>query len=331
MEIPVFLLRAMANRFWRVAGVLLAVCTASTTAAQGLEFRGSTLAGRVDNLPQESLCRLGDLNSNGILDRDEFIGPVINIDRLADRDSLLDSKALPSPNVLNGELLSQLRDDQGYGFADRQLARGATGRTLVRSSDVELMHVLTFGTTSASDATQHTVDIAYGARFVAIDDWFTLTGAGDLTGPIVIDGAAVNRSGGPLAQIRWGVRRGRWNAEAGGSAALAWNHAQQRKTGKIGEELNPGGVNSLLFAQQTTIAALATDDQLAPVFELNLRLTYLASASTVVFAGVDFLSLGDVKLATLGMLNPWFDSAMTSTPGSDVLQYTTGMGVQWRR
>jgi hypothetical protein len=74
-----FLLPARSGHAWLCLALAFLVTIGATSwaVADGLQFRGSTLTGRVDNPTNDSQWRIGDANGNGVIDDGETLGPAV--------------------------------------------------------------------------------------------------------------------------------------------------------------------------------------------------------------------------------------------------------------
>jgi hypothetical protein len=318
-------LRRVFNVFG-AACALMAAVEPETAWGQWLEYRDSRVDGRVDNYRQDSTWRLGDLNGNGLVDAEEFIGPIIDVSRLAGRDpsSFVDL----TPPV---EQFSFATDPIDYpDFATIRVVDTIASRSYIRSSSVQFQHVLTFdnGDRPGRTAPSNSVDFAYGARFVALPDFYTVIATGGLL-DLHLNADVTNQAAGPLVSVVWKRLFDRWQAAAGSSATLAYNLIDSRRQLSLGENLAPGGVNSPMFAQPLEVAHESTQWGFSPLVEVNVQLTYELNKSAQAFVGYDLLYLGDMRLGEDVRGQTLFDFRMADGPGKVLSQSTAGAGIQW--
>ena len=121
---------------------------------------------------------------------------------------------------------------------------------------------------------RNSFQIGYGARFFRIRDNFYWEGLGDVFGRTFTGTDAENQIVGPQIRAKWTHQRGRYGFDLDGRFTAGYNIQDLGQTGGIGENLNPGGINSPLFAQPTYFGYGRQENFFSPLAEMRVEGSY---------------------------------------------------------
>jgi hypothetical protein len=128
--------------------------------------------------------------------------------------------------------------------------------------------------------------IAGGVRFLSLRDKFSFEGKGDLLGRTYADTRAYNQIVGPQLRAMWSKQfQSRWFMNLDGRFMFGYNIQNQKQNGAIGEDLIPGGLNSLASAQPTAFAYSRTKNSFSPTVEFRAEGGYQLTSSIALKLG----------------------------------------------
>jgi hypothetical protein len=116
--------------------------------------------------------------------------------------------------------------------------------------------------------------IAYGARFLEIDDTFTWDGDIDILGRTWQSTRADNQIVGPQIRARWLHQRGRFSFALDGRCLFGYNITDLSQRGGLFEDALPGAINRPISAQPTAIAYGRQDNEFSPAAEMRAEGRY---------------------------------------------------------
>lgn len=118
------------------------------------------------------------------------------------------------------------------------------------------------------------VTMAWGARFLRLEDDFRVDAEGSILGRSFWDTSYTNNIVGPQVALQWVNQRQRWRVQTDARFMLGYNVANWDQRGLVGEELIPGALNRPLYARPTAFAHGLREQELAPVGELRVKASY---------------------------------------------------------
>lgn len=117
-------------------------------------------------------------------------------------------------------------------------------------------------------------EIAYGARYLKIDDGFAWDGDLDVMGRTYQSTDADNNIVGPQVRARWTHQRHRLNFALDGRFAFGYNVQNLKQRGGIGQQNTPGALNRSVLLQPTSFAYGRQDNDFSPLAELRADVRY---------------------------------------------------------
>ena len=189
------------------------------------------------------------------------------------------------------------------------------------------------------------LDIAYGVRFLRLQDTFSFDGTSDLLGASGFTTIADNQLVGPQIRARWSTQRGRWNWGIDGRCLFGYNITNLGQSGFFGLDgdpivteddqgtvtitdpentgLVPGGINRLISGQPTTFAYGKQDNQFSPTAELRATCSYQVTSSIALKLGYTGIFVDNISRAS--MINRYFLPDMGLTEGGKQEIYINGV------
>ena len=140
--------------------------------------------------------------------------------------------------------------------------------------------------------------IAYGARFLNLSDHFWWQGLGDLFGRSYVGTTAENQIVGPQIRAKWTHQRGRFGFDLDGRFVAGYNIQDISQEGGIGENLRPGGLNSLLNGQPTYFAYGRQENFFSPVAEMRVEGSYQLTTAFALKLGYTAMFVDNISRAS---------------------------------
>ncbi len=226
--------------------------------------------GEIDNLDNDLINGFGyilaDIDGDGTIDDDERIATFADFDDL---------------HRFN------IRFDRLYT------------RNTTETNGIELMKTHELDNSHMAVKEQHNrFAIAYGARFLTIDDTFSWEGQGDVLGRSYAVTGIDNQIVGPQIRAMWSRQQGRVGFDLDGRCLFGYNIQDVSQTGGIGEGLNPGGVNSLLFAQPTFFDYGRQENFFSPVAEMRAEVNYQLTSAFALKLGYTAIFADNITRAS---------------------------------
>jgi hypothetical protein len=163
-------------------------------------------------------------------------------------------------------------------------------RNLTQTDGVELMKTFTLDNRYLPVKRQGDVaEIGVGVRYLRLNDEFTFEGNGGILGRTYATTGAENNIVGPQIRGRWSRQISRWNVGVDSRFVFGYNVQNQSQYGAIGEDLNPGGVNSPIYAQPHAVSYARQQNNFSPTVELRAEASYQitrALAARVGYTGI---------------------------------------------
>ena len=142
------------------------------------------------------------------------------------------------------------------------------------------------------------IELAYGVRFFRLNDEFTFDGDGGILGRTYALTRADNQIVGPQIRGRWSRQKGRWNLGVDGRFMFGYNIQDQTQNGAIGEDLQPGAVNALLFAQPHAVDYGRQQQNFSPLAELRVDTSYQITGAIAAKLGYTGMFVDNVTRAS---------------------------------
>jgi hypothetical protein len=163
-------------------------------------------------------------------------------------------------------------------------------RNLTQTSGVELMKTFTLNNEHLPIKRQGDVaEVGVGVRYFRLNDEFTFDGGGGILGRTYATTGAENNVVGPQIRGRWSRQVSRWNVGLDSRFVFGYNVQNQSQYGAIGEDLNPGAVNSPIFLQPHAVSYARQQNNFSPMVELRAEASYQitrALAARVGYTGI---------------------------------------------
>jgi hypothetical protein len=140
--------------------------------------------------------------------------------------------------------------------------------------------------------------IAYGARFLRLEDKFWWQGLGDLFGRSYTDTQVENQIVGPQIRAKWTHQRGRFGFDLDGRFVAGYNVQDINQEGGIGENLRPGGLNSLLHGQPTYFARGQQENFFSPLTEMRVEGSYQLTSAFALKLGYTAMHMDNISRAS---------------------------------
>lgn len=205
-----------------------------------------------------------------------------------------------------------------------------TVRNVLEMDGVELMATHELSTSHKLESGRRDyLQIAYGVRFLQMNDFFSWSGSGSVMGRTGADVDVENQIIGPQIAARWTRDRGRWDFSAEGRFAFGYNRVDMGLNGIIGEEFLPGAVNRPVNGRTTTTVVGRTEDDFSPIAELRLQARYKLSKAVAFTAGYTGKFIDNIRRG--GLSQGYTLPELTLLDGkSDILINGLDMGFELR-
>jgi hypothetical protein len=226
--------------------------------------------GLIDNLDNDLIngfgVVLGDINGDGTIDDDEVVATFVDFDDLHRFNVRFDRLFTRNTTELQGfELMRTHELDNSYLPVKERRNRFAIG---------------------------------YGGRFFRIRDNFGWEGLGDMFGRSFTHTSAENQIVGPQIRAKWTHQRGRFGFDLDGRFTAGYNIQDLGQTGGIGEALNPGGLNSPLFAQPTYFDYGQSENFFSPLAEMRVEGSYQLTSAFALKLGYTATFVDNISRAS---------------------------------
>jgi hypothetical protein len=137
----------------------------------------------------------------------------------------------------------------------------------------------------------------YGARYFRLYDDFRVDGFGGVLGKSYWDTAIRNNVVGPELGVRWVNQRQRWQLSADTRFTFGYNVEDWTQSNGIGQELIPGALNRLLYAQPTYSHHELMLDDFSPLGELRVEAAYYLTQNISLKLGYNGMYVGNIRRA----------------------------------
>jgi Putative beta barrel porin-7 (BBP7) len=141
------------------------------------------------------------------------------------------------------------------------------------------------------------LQLAYGARFLRLDDEFRVSGIGSVLGDSFWDTSLDNQIVGPQVAMKWVNQRERWTLTTDARFMFGYNVQDWSQVGGIGSQLIPGALNRPAYAQPTYFTHSRAMQGFSPVGELRVEMAYKLTQSFVLTAGYTGSFIGNIRRA----------------------------------
>lgn len=240
---------------------------------------------------------LADLNGDGTIDDDEFIG------------TLVDFGDLYKFNV----------------FFDRVNVRNRVemdGLDIMFTHELDRSHKLDRGR-------RDKLQLRYGATFLRFSDEHSMEGLGSILGRTFVDHETDNQLVGPQVGLRWTRDHGKWDFSLDGQVAMAYNIVDHRQSGIFGEELIPGALNRPINGRTTTSVDSLHNDDFSPMAELRVEARYKITSALALKIGYKARFIDNIHRASdaVGYTAPYWS---IKEKKSDVFINGITLGVEFR-
>ena len=218
----------------------------------------------------------------------------------------------------------------GIDYGDLQTFNVAFERFEVRNytqtSGVELMKTIQLDNRHLPVSRQgEFVELGYGVRFFQMNDEFTFDGDGGILGRTYATTIANNNIVGPQIRGRWSKQRGRFNLGLDGRFMFGYNVTNQSQDGAIGEDLNPGAVNSLIFAQPHAVNYGRQQQNFSPLAEIRADCSYQITNSIAAKLGYTGIFVDNITRASQTV--NWYIPDLGITHGGEQNVFINGVDV----
>ncbi len=167
------------------------------------------------------------------------------------------------------------------------------------------------------------VELGCGVRFFRLNDEFTFDGDGGILGRTYATTGAENQIVGPQVRGRWSKQRGRWNLGLDGRFMFGYNIQDQSQNGAIGEDLQPGAVNSLIFAQPHAVNYGRQQQNFSPLAEIRADCSYQITKSIAAKLGYTGMFVDNITRASQTV--NWFIPDLGLLRGGEQDVYINGV------
>ncbi len=141
-------------------------------------------------------------------------------------------------------------------------------------------------------------ELAYGVRFMRLQDDFSFQGNGDVLGLTQVSTSTENQIVGPQIRAKWSSQRGRWNTSFDGRFVFGYNVQDLSQVGDIGQDLVPGAVNKLLGGQPTSFSYGRQANDFSPLVEFRADASYQLTRSIAVNLGYTAIFVDNITRAS---------------------------------
>jgi len=211
--------------------------------------------------------------------------------------------------VFNDTNLNGVIDDgelilgNGIDFDDLHTFNVAFDTFIVRNytetQGIELMRTVDLSNRFKQKKDQHSsASIAFGARYLRLRDEFYWEGRGGILGLTFANTEVQNSIIGPQIRGKWHTQRGRWGIDIDSRFVWGYNVQDQDQFGAIGQDLVPGGVNSLATARPNAVRSGRQNENFSPLAELRAEASYNLTSSIAFRLGYTAMFLDNITRAS---------------------------------
>lgn len=203
-------------------------------------------------------------------------------------------------------------------------------RSRTKMSGVEAMwsHELTNRHYQAKHQ-NNSIEIAAGARFMMLEDYFYWLGEGSILGRSYTHTWLDNNIVGPQVAAKWTNQRQRWRFTANTRFMLGYNVQNWSQENGMGAELVPGATNRLLYARPTFSQHGLSFDDLSPVGELRLETAYYLTKALALKLGYTGSYVGNIKRASTSVRYYLPDMGYRDSGTQDLISNGVDMGIEF--
>jgi hypothetical protein len=210
------------------------------------------------------------------------------------------------------------------------------GYSYMQSRSVQIERVLRFSPKRPDQQVIHDEitqiwEVSYGARFYQLDDFYNVSASGGILGRVAFDTIVDNQHAGPHLGVLWNVSQGPWSAGLSGLIQGGMGETDSFQSGVVGEDLNPGAVNSPLFVQPHTVND-SEEDQFGSVYgEIRAQLSRTFSDKLSLRLGCSGYYFGDIKYASKSI--NWYipDLGLADNSADETLVTTAFVSLDFQR
>jgi len=172
-------------------------------------------------------------------------------------------------------------------------------RNYTETQGIELMRTVDLSNRFKQKKDQrNSASIAFGARYLRLRDEFYWEGRGSILGLTYANTEVQNSIIGPQIRGKWHTQRGRWGIDIDGRFVWGYNVQDQDQFGAIGQDLVPGGVNSLATARPNAVRSGRHNENFSPLAELRAEASYNLTSSIALRLGYTAMFLDNITRAS---------------------------------
>jgi hypothetical protein len=203
-------------------------------------------------------------------------------------------------------------------------------RSRTKMNGVEAMwsHEMTNRHYQAKHQNNH-VELGFGARFLQLEDYFSLLADGGILGRTSSDTWLNNNIVGPQVRAKWVNQRQRWRVSSTASFLFGYNTQNWSQENGIGAELVPGALNRLLYAQPTYSQHGLTRDDFSPVGELRLEAAYYLTQAFALKAGYTGMYVGNIRRASTSVRYYLPDMGYRDSGTQELISNGVDLGIEF--
>ncbi|MDZ4656223.1 MAG: hypothetical protein SH868_01455 [Bythopirellula sp.] len=210
------------------------------------------------------------------------------------------------------------------------------GYSYMQSRSVQLERVLRFSSQRTDqpvepNAIAHVWEVSYGARFYQLDDFYGFLGTGGILGRTAFDTLVDNQHAGPHLGFLWNVSQGPWSLGLSGLLQGGLGETDSNQSGFFGEDLNPGAVNSPIYAEPHLVSDRAEDQFGSLYSEVRAQVSRTLTEQLSLNLGCSGYYFSDLKYAD-NSIN-WFipDLGLADNGTEETIVTTAFASLEFRR
>ncbi|MAT70038.1 MAG: hypothetical protein CMJ58_11000 [Planctomycetaceae bacterium] len=221
----------------------------------------------------------------------------------------------------------------GVDFDDLHLFNVFFDNMIVRSitdvRGVELMGTLELDNTHLPVKEQRNhFALGYGVRFFKMKDQFFWDGHGSVLGRTYVDTEADNQIVGPQLRAMWTRQNRKFSTSVDGRFMFGYNVTDRSMTAAMGEDLIPGGLNSLIMGRPTFSRYGAQDNEFSPLVELRAEGRYQATRALALKVGYTAMYVDNVTRASEQIVYRLPDFGLGAAGNQDVFVNGVDFGIE---
>lgn len=171
--------------------------------------------------------------------------------------------------------------------------------------------------------------MAYGARFLRLEDDFRVDAEGSILGRSFWDTSFTNNIVGPQVAMQWVNQRQRWRLQTDARFMFGYNVANWEQTGLMGEELIPGAINRPLYARPTAFAHGLRVEDFSPVGELRVKASYHFTSAFALNFGYTGSVVSNIRRAAPSVRYALPDMGYVDAGGQTMLANGFDLGIEF--